>query len=238
MVGGRATSHQLLVTNHQLPITTKKVAQMYKISINETPLILRDLKGLSSNPKSDEKNLVLEYTGKTKMLLQEVDMLEKSQHRDSVTIYAKEYVELVNDFNQLYKKIEAAGGVVFNPKGEILTMYRRGSWDLPKGKIDKGETKEVAAIREVQEETGLQQVERGPLLHTTYHTYKNRKGKRVLKPTYWYRMTTLEYDIHPQTEEDIELVEWIDPVLFLETKRPIYNTIWEVVVAAIELTEG
>jgi len=207
---------------------------MYKISINETPLILRDLAGLPTDIISDEKNLLLEYTGKSKMLLQAIDMLEKSQHRNSVTIYSDGYQQLVDDFHNLYKIIEAAGGVVFNPKGEILTMYRRDSWDLPKGKIDKGETKEIAAVREVQEETGIQQVERGALLHTTYHTYKNRKRKRVLKPTYWYKMTTSEYDIQPQVEEDIELVQWIEPTLFLETKRPIYNTIWEVVVAAIE----
>lgn len=207
---------------------------MYKISINETPLILRDLAGIPKDIVSDEKNLFLEYIGNRKMLLQVVDMLEKSQQRESVTIYTDNYQQLATDFNNLYKIIEAAGGVVFNPKGEILTMYRRGSWDLPKGKIDKGETKEVAAVREVQEETGIQQVERGPLLLTTYHTYKNRKGKRVLKPTYWYKMTTSEYDIQPQVEEDIELVQWINPTIFLETKRPIYNTIWEVVVAAIE----
>ena len=134
--------------------------------------------------------------------------------------------------------MEAAGGVVFNPKGEILTMYRRGSWDLPKGKIDKGETKEIAAVREVQEETDLKEVNRDDFLLTTYHTYKNKKGKRVLKPTYWYKMTTQEMAIHPQVEEDIEVVQWIDPIIFLETKRPIYNTIWEVVVAAIESIEN
>jgi len=210
---------------------------MYKISINETPLILISQKELSSGQSSDEKNLLIEYRGKKKTLLQVIDTLEKTQSKDSITIYAQDYDQLVIDFNKLFKIVEAAGGVVFNPKGEILTMFRRDSWDLPKGKIDKGETKELAAVREVQEETGLQQVERDSLLHTTYHTFKNRKGKRVLKPTYWYLMTTKEYDIQPQVEEDIELVQWLNPIVFLETKRPIYNTIWEVVVAAIEATE-
>jgi len=211
---------------------------MYKISINETPLILRDLAEIPKDFESDEKNLILEYTGKPKLLLQAIDMLEKSQKRESITLYSNDYQQMVKDYNKLYKLVEAAGGLVFNPKGEILTMYRRGSWDLPKGKIDKGETKEIAAIREVQEETGLQQVERGPHLLTTFHTYKNRKGKRVLKPTYWYKMMTTEKDIQPQVEEDIELVQWMDPTIFLETKRPIYNTIWEVVVAGIELIDN
>ena len=211
---------------------------MYKISINETPLILKDLADIPNNFESDEKNLLLEYRGKTKLLLQAIDMLEKSQDRSSITICSIDYQQLVDDFNKLYKLVEAAGGVVFNPKGEILTMYRRGSWDLPKGKIDKGETKEIAAVREVQEETDLKEVNRDDFLLTTYHTYKNKKGKRVLKPTYWYKMTTQEMAIHPQVEEDIEVVQWIDPIIFLETKRPIYNTIWEVVVAAIESIEN
>ena len=142
---------------------------MYKISINETPLILRSQKELSSRQSSDEKNLLIEYRGKKKTLLQVVDTLEKTQSKDSITMYAQDYDQLVIDFNNLFKIVEAAGGVVFNPKGEILTMFRRDSWDLPKGKIDKGETKEVAAVREVQEETGLQQVERGALLLSLIH---------------------------------------------------------------------
>ena len=214
-------------------MTFKKFAQMYKISINETPLFLIDSKDLAKANAADTQNLVLHYKGKVKLILQAVDMLEKSQRLDSITIHSDDYKIMVADFESLYKRVEAAGGVVFNTKGEILTMYRRDSWDLPKGKIDKGETKEVAAVREVQEETGLQEITRGPLLCTTYHTYKNRKGKRVLKPTYWYHMTTQEMDVTPQTEEDIELVAWLDPTVFLETKRPIYNTIFEVVVTAL-----
>lgn len=206
---------------------------MYKISINETPLILIDLKDVSNKPQNDAKNLFLRYLGKPKLLLQAIDMLEKSDRMESITIHSTDYKQLVKDFESLYKIVEAAGGVVFNPKGEILTMYRRGSWDLPKGKIDPGETREIAAVREVQEETGIKEVERGPLLCTTYHTYRNRKNKRVLKPTHWYKMTTTDLDISPQIEEDIELVLWIEPTAFLETKRPIYNTIWEVVTAAI-----
>jgi len=206
---------------------------MYKISINETPLILIDLKDVPNEPQKDDENLFLRYLGKTKLLLQVVDMLEKSSRMESITVYASDYKQLVKDFESLYKIVEAAGGVVFNPKQEILVMYRRGSWDLPKGKIDAGETKEIAAVREVQEETGIKEVKRGGLLCTTYHTYRNRKNKRVLKPTYWYKMTTTDLEISPEIEEDIELVLWEDPAIFLETKQPIYNTIREVVVAAI-----
>ena len=89
--------------------------------------------------------------------------------------------KLFQDFTAHYKILEAAGGMVLNANRELLVIYRRGSWDLPKGKIDPGETKEEAAVREIQEETGLQEVELGNLICSTYHTYKNKKRKPDIK---------------------------------------------------------
>ena len=197
---------------------------MYKIYINETPLILLQNDQLPTDSLDVSKNLRIRYNGKARSLMNPIDMLEKTQRWDSITVYHYDVKQLKADFESLYKILEAGGGIVTNPKGEILTMFRRGSWDLPKGKIDKGETKEAAAIREVQEETGLDVVELGQFLLETNHTYKNRKGKRVIKRTYWYEMTTKEADLVPQTEEDIELCEWMQPKVFLQ-KKPLYNTI-------------
>ncbi|MFK7983429.1 MAG: NUDIX hydrolase [Saprospiraceae bacterium] len=197
---------------------------MYEIYINETPLILIQNDELGTDSLDTTKNLLIRYNGKPRSLMSPIDMLEKTQRLDSIIIYHHDVTQLKADFESLYKILAAGGGVVVNEKGEILTMYRRGSWDLPKGKIDKGETKEAAAIREVQEETGLNVVELGDFLLETNHTYKNRKGKRVIKRTYWYKMTTKETLLKPEIEEDIELCEWMPVKEFLQ-KKPLYNTI-------------
>lgn len=105
--------------------------------------------------------------------------------------------------------VQAAGGLITNESNEILMIFRRGKWDLPKGKLDEGESLEACAIREVQEETGLKTVELGVFLLTTYHTY-NDFGKHILKASHWYRMTAgASAQLIPQTEEDIHRIEWV-----------------------------
>ena len=106
--------------------------------------------------------------------------------------------------------IIAAGGIVMNPKQEILWIFRRGFWDLPKGKLDPGETIPQCALREVQEETGLTQIHLNELITITYHDYfDNYLNTQVTKETHWYKMSIqdLQNGI-PQTEEDIEKMEW------------------------------
>lgn len=106
--------------------------------------------------------------------------------------------------------IIAAGGIVMNPKQEILWIFRRGFWDLPKGKLDPGETIPQCALREVQEETGLTQIHLNKLITITYHDYfDNYLNTQVTKETHWYKMSIqdLQNGI-PQTEEDIEKMEW------------------------------
>lgn len=197
---------------------------MYEIYINDTLLMLQQQHPAIS-PQSDDRRLVARYPGKPKFLLHYIDMLEKSDRWDSITLYGQDYQQLVADFNSHFQQVEAAGGVVFNERGQILLIYRRGYWDLPKGKIDKGESIEEAALREVQEETGLRQVELGEQLKTTYHTYRLDNGKRILKPTYWFRMHTPETELTPESEEDIELAEWVELDDFLRKQPKIYRSL-------------
>jgi 8-oxo-dGTP pyrophosphatase MutT (NUDIX family) len=143
-------------------------------------------------------------------------------------LQASDFEQLKQAFFSHYKLIEAAGGLVFNPQGEVLAIQRMGYWDLPKGKIEKKESPEEAAIREVQEETGLLQVSLGPFICHTYHTYINpRKNQRVLKMTHWYRMRSIESKLTPQKEEDIELAIWVALDTLLQ-KTPIYRNILDV----------
>jgi len=113
-------------------------------------------------------------------------------------------------------------------------IYRRDFWDLPKGKIDKGEGTEAAALREVEEETGLKNLELGDFLTETYHTYRSKKNKRILKRTYWYQMHSTQEELIPQAEEDIEQALWIPPQEFLDHNKPVYENILEVVRKGIE----
>ena len=200
---------------------------MYKVFINNKPLIFANapIEGQGS-----DKILVTKYAGKQKFLFSFIDTLEKSPHYEGIMLLASNVDKLWADFQGIYKIIEAAGGVVFNEKGEVLLIFRLKTWDLPKGKIDKGETPEIAAVREIQEETGLNVVELGDFICHTYHTYEH-KGKRVLKKTYWYKMTTAEEQLTPQYSEDIEQAEWRDLPTFLESKPTVYPSILEVLAA-------
>jgi 8-oxo-dGTP pyrophosphatase MutT (NUDIX family) len=112
-------------------------------------------------------------------------------------------------FRKHFLVIQASGGIVENETGEILMIHRRGKWDLPKGKLDKGETLEMAAIREVQEETGLSQLRITEKKGITYHTY-DEFGKHILKESHWYHMQGTKKDaLIPQVSEDIMQIEWV-----------------------------
>ena len=200
---------------------------IYKIFINETPLFLTNTEGVLDAWKNDDKTLVSNYLGKKKFLHPIIDLLEKSKKYNRVVIYSNDLEKLWYDFQAIYDIIGAAGGVVSNEKNEVLMIFRRNSWDLPKGKIDDGELPEQAAVREVQEETGLNDVKLGELMGYTYHTY-DMKGKRILKKTWWYTMSTTETALTPQTSEDIEEAIWVDLTTFLDTKPTIYGSILDV----------
>lgn len=122
-----------------------------------------------------------------------------------------------NDLNELkdafFKKftlIKAAGGFVQNEKNAVLMMFRRGKWDLPKGKLDKKESIEDCAIRETEEETGLRNIDLISPLITTYHTY-HEGTKFMLKESSWFKMKVNgEQKLIPQTTEQISKLEWVN----------------------------
>ena len=98
---------------------------MYKIYINETPLILTNTEGVLPEWKADSNSLIAKYLGKVKFLHNYIDLLEKNQKYNRVVLYSDDVEKLWADFKGIYKIIEAAGGVVYNEKGGVLVIFRR-----------------------------------------------------------------------------------------------------------------
>jgi len=128
-------------------------------------------------------------------------------------------------FCKAFKKVKAAGGLVVR-NNKILIILRHNRWDLPKGKVEKGETSKIAAIREVAEECGIKGHKIKKKLPSTYHIYQSPyaeiKGKWIVKETIWYEMEySGQYNGIPQLEEDITEVRWFDKG---ELQKVISNT--------------
>jgi ADP-ribose pyrophosphatase YjhB (NUDIX family) len=109
----------------------------------------------------------------------------------------------------MYTPIDAAGGLVHNEQNEILMIFRRGKWDLPKGKLDAGESIDECSLREVREETGLEHLALEQKICDTYHVY-TQGSENLLKRTAWFKMKGLSADkLKPQKEEDIVEAKWV-----------------------------
>jgi 8-oxo-dGTP pyrophosphatase MutT (NUDIX family) len=136
---------------------------------------------------------------------------EMQAERVHAGIYLHPEVEkLKKMFWKKFAVIVAAGGLVINEQGDILFILRRSKWDLPKGKLEAGESIETCAVREVEEETGVNPVSITKFLLTTYHTY-HENGKHILKESHWYAMVcTGTQEAVPQVAEDITEVRWVN----------------------------
>lgn len=128
-------------------------------------------------------------------------------------------------------KVVAAGGLVWNDDDELLMIFRRGKWDLPKGKLDEGETIERCALREVQEETGIREIVLGKLIGITHHRYFDKwHNSNVIKETHWYHMKVKgDPVLTPQTEEDILDIKWVNKTELPAYLQETYPNIIEIV---------
>ena len=126
-----------------------------------------------------------------------------------VFFFHKDIQELKSTFFKKFTLVKAGGGFVQNKNKEVLMMFRRGKWDLPKGKLNKNETIEDCALRETEEETGLKNIELISPLITTYHTYPEGT-KFILKESSWFKMKVNgEQKLIPQTTEQITKLDWV-----------------------------
>ncbi len=150
------------------------------------------------------------YTYRSDEELEEiVELFRDLSKVDIMYVYHEDLDELIFKLKSCFRNVRAAGGLVMNNRGEYLLIYRRGKWDLPKGKQEQSETDEQTALREVEEECGIKDLRIEKPLISTYHTYDHRI-KFSLKRTKWYLM---KYEGTappvPQTVEDIEKIHWV-----------------------------
>ena len=158
------------------------------------------------------------------------NIIKKVESCKSLTLVTDDPEATFETLCKEFKVVRAAGGVVTNCRGELLMIRLRNRWDLPKGHIEEGEDSRAAAIREVEEETGIKaEILDNEPLATTWHAY-NPYGPWELKSTDWWRMRTIENIVpKPQDEEGITEVRWMDGEARAEALNETYETIKEVV---------
>ena len=189
---------------------------MYKVFVNDKPLFLTN----EIAKETDFQMFLLESIDIKKVIIK----MFNNKIKKCYLYYPDEEVIL----KKLKEKIpvqKAGGGFVYNKKGEVLFILRNGKWDLPKGGKEKGEKMSFTALREVEEETGVNQLVVTKKLQKTYHVFK-RNGVFKLKITQWYEMTT-DFEGIPvgQAEEGIEKVAWLNPEQVQEALKNSYENI-------------
>lgn len=209
--------------------------QTYKIYINDCLLLITDDKTATVDDCT-----TLFYIGNKKLLFHIIDTFEKSQQGSKcIQLKADNYDLVIKDFKSIFVPELASGGVIQNNKNEVLFIYRRGKWDLPKGKMENSEHPLDTAVREIEEEVGLKNLDVLGQISDSWHSYRTKKGRRVLKKTRWFAFAENKTgSIQLQAEEDIVAYQWIDPELFLRSGLPTYQSILEVVHTFTQLYAG
>ena len=195
---------------------------MHKAFINDKPLIFEDV--YTKINVVDENILIL---SEAEFVLKEAIEKLNTNNISGIVYLCARPDQAWSEFTGRYILMEAAGGIVKNKNDEILVIYRRKRWDLPKGKLEYNESPEDAAIREVKEECGIKNLVLEKFLLKTFHTY-TEKEKFILKKTHWFMMTTSDNEeLIPQLEEDIEEAKWM-------SKEKIYKKVLPMTYASIK----
>ena len=206
---------------------------MVKIYFNNKPLFLVDqiTKEVEEYLHHEDTVFIDEFSLHTvKAMIHEMEM---SKIHAGVFLHGN-VDEVLNMFKKKLQLIKAAGGLVHTDDDEILLIFRNGKWDLPKGKLDPGEELEACAVRELKEETGLENVKPEKPLCITYHTY-HQQGKFILKESHWFLMKAeRQGNFIPQVEEGIEKVQWVPVEKLASYMENTHASILDVVNAGVK----
>jgi 8-oxo-dGTP pyrophosphatase MutT (NUDIX family) len=207
---------------------------MYKIYFNNKPLFITNqiTKGLEELLHHEETVLIDEFNVHTvKAMIHEMEAA-----KIHAGVFLHDDIEAaMKAFKKKFVLIKAAGGLIHTKEDELLLIFRRGKWDLPKGKLDDGEDLETCAVREVNEETGLENVNIEKSLCITYHTY-HQDGKHILKESHWFLMKAKKQtNLLPQLEEDIEKCEWVPVDQLTSYMENTHVSILDVVNAGVKI---
>lgn len=174
---------------------------MYKVFFNQKPIFLTT----ELVPQTDRTPVLFIKFSSPENIIKAL----KSKKTDCLYLYHQKEDKLWMHFLRHFPIVEAAGGLVRHQDGRFLFIYRNDKWDLPKGRIEKNEPIRIAAVREVEEETGVDGLEIVKPLIETFHVF-NRNGKYKLKKTFWFEMKTAStVTLTPQLNEGIEQAVWV-----------------------------
>lgn len=187
---------------------------MYKVFFNES-LLTFDIES-----KPEARNLLFHHESQ----FDEAFHLLSNSDVKHINIFNEDIEAVWQKFTQYFKVIKAAGGIVHNSNDEVLFIYRLGKWDLPKGKMEEGESKEESAIREIEEECSLDSLTINRFLTSTYHIYFQKEY--IIKETFWFDVQYHGSEIpQPQIEEGIENVIWVKKDAIAELMKNSYPNI-------------
>ncbi|MBX2939879.1 MAG: NUDIX domain-containing protein [Ferruginibacter sp.] len=200
---------------------------LIKIYFETTPLVLTDAENRMPTALSATARKMA-YRDATPQQIQQIINDLYQGNSEPVVLISEDGDALQEAIFKYFECIDAAGGIVQNLNKDLLFIFRKGKWDLPKGKMELGEDAAECAQREVVEETGIQPLEMIYPVGTTYHAYRE-KGKNILKTSYWFYFTThATTNGTPQTEEDITQVKWIATRDLKKPMKQSYETIKEI----------